>query len=94
MVFLAGECRVCPEPFRSLRLLSSRPDFLSLVIGFVLSLLGSILLFLGQLWTFAGKSCSILRFYSVKLTPQQVLYAMGTIIALVGTGFVIGVSFL
>jgi hypothetical protein len=64
MVLLAGGYLVCLEPFVATGAapfikLTAGLFFLSLVIGFVLSLLGSILLFLGHLWSFAGKSCAI-----------------------------------
>lgn len=68
--------------------------FFSLVIGFVLSLLGAILLFLGQIGSFAGKRrvlhMALLRIL-VDTRHSAVLFAFGTVISLVGTGFVIGV---
>lgn len=66
--------------------------FRSLIIGFALSLLGSILLFLGQLGSFAGPFDSF--FLKVLLRPplSKVLYTIGILVSLVGTGFVIGVS--
>ena len=63
----------------------------SLGIGFVLSLLGSIFLFLGSLTSFA---CTLQYFHTFEYTLTSicaVLYAIGTVIALIGTGFLIGV---
>lgn len=74
-------------------------DGCSLAIGFILSILGSALLFLGQLGSFAG--VFLLPFppphLSVVLLTEpwvhnEVLYAMGTVISLIGTGFLLGVS--
>jgi hypothetical protein len=67
----------------------------SVVIGFILSLLGTIVLILGQLVLFAG---NVSRTYvhvnfSMMIRFIIVLYVLGTIITLFGTGFLIGVCF-
>jgi hypothetical protein len=66
---------------------------LSTGAGFVLSILGTIFLFIGQLVSFARKCFGLL----ILEPPHKgfgrllVLYGLGTIVALIGTGFVIGV---
>ncbi|KAF5358448.1 hypothetical protein D9756_001714 [Leucocoprinus leucothites] len=70
--------------------------FACLAIGFLLSLLGAIVLFLGQLGSFAGECVFP---HDTRLGAGQaigliklsaVLYVFGTVISLVGTGFIIG----
>ena len=65
-------------------------------IGLVLSVLGTVMLFVGGLASFAGASflptpplllILILTFCFLSL----VLYALGTVVSLIGTGFLIGV---
>ena len=67
----------------------SRPY--SLAVGFLLSILGSIVLFVGQLGLFAG-TCSSRITLLLNSELRTVLYVLGTIISLIGTGFLIGVS--
>ena len=67
----------------------SRPY--SLAVGFLLSILGSIVLFVGQLGLFAG-TCSSNITLLLNLEHWTVLYVLGTIVSLIGTGFLIGVS--
>lgn len=68
----------------------------SLAIGFILSLLGTLLLLTGSLSLFAGeRSQTLLNIFLEGLYVTllwTVLYAFGTVISLVGTGFLIGVS--
>lgn len=63
----------------------------SLAVGFLLSILGSIVLFVGQLGLFAG-TCSSSVMLLLNLELRTVLYVLGTIVSLIGTGFLIGVS--
>ena len=67
----------------------------SLVAGLVLSLIATSFLFLGWLSSFASKWLFAVRIWSTIVNRVQfvciaVLYAVGTIISLAGTGFLIG----
>jgi len=64
----------------------------SLIIGFALSILGSILLFLGQLGSFAGGNVSRMT-TRLPILFFPVLYTIGVLVSLAGTGFLIGVCY-
>jgi hypothetical protein len=64
----------------------------SYAIGLVLSVLGTVMLFIGSLASFAGALFSaVLSWFSSCPRLVLVLYALGTIVSLIGTGFLIGV---
>jgi hypothetical protein len=68
----------------------------SYVIGLVLSVLGTVMFFIGGLASFAGasslNSCFCYRMHSIlTFFLLLVLYALGTVVSLIGTGFLIGV---
>lgn len=67
----------------------------SYAIGLVLSVLGTVMLFIGSLASFAGaffpKPSTVLSWFLSCPRLVLVLYALGTIISLIGTGFLIGV---
>jgi hypothetical protein len=74
----------------------------SYIVGMVLSILGTVMLIIGSLASFAG-ACSMSFFLrSVSPNPDPppcssfplptiVLYGLGTVVSLIGTGFLIGV---
>jgi hypothetical protein len=66
----------------------------SVVVGFILSLLGTIVLILGQLVLFAGMYLIYVLNFSMVTRFIIVLYVLGTVVTLFGTGFLIGVCFL
>jgi hypothetical protein len=63
----------------------------SLAIGFLLSLLGSIVLFLGQIGVFASEYIFSAHLEILELKPFAALFVIGTIVSLIGTGFLLGV---
>ena len=79
----------------------------SYIIGMVLSVLGTVMLIIGSLASFSsaspmsslpglfskcfGSSPSTLPVCPFSPPPTLVLYALGTVISLIGTGFLIGV---
>ncbi|ETW85711.1 hypothetical protein HETIRDRAFT_379793 [Heterobasidion irregulare TC 32-1] len=62
-------------------------------VGFLLSILGTVFLFLGALTTFAC-ACFIVDLGGIMMMTgasfRAVLYAIGTVVSLIGTGFLIG----
>jgi hypothetical protein len=71
----------------------------STAIGFVLSILATVLLFLAAIWSFARESHSFIHTPSLGWSyillnwelGWTVLYTIGIIVSLIGTGFLIGV---
>jgi hypothetical protein len=74
----------------------------SYIVGMVLSILGTVMLIIGGLASFAGASSmsfflrvwfEILTLYPASSFPLTtiVLYGLGTVVSLIGTGFLIGV---
>jgi len=90
---LADHRSFSPTNNRCLHALESHTSLrFSLVVGFLLSLLGAIVLFFGQLGMFAGEAHPLATLCSSMLISLfTVLFAIGTIVSIVGTGFLIGV---
>ena len=69
--------------------------FYSFAIGMILSVLGTVMLFIGGLGSFAGAFSLVWPTHvALWLTPYPdiiVLYGLGTVVSLIGTGFLIGV---
>lgn len=66
----------------------------SLCVGLVLSILGTSLLFLGQIITFVCRFISLrYTLHDLLILAPAVLYTVGIIVSLIGTGFLIGVCY-
>lgn len=81
--------------FSHRKILDRADLFFSFIGGFVLSLLGTIFLWLGDLVLFACEYLNLgMHVWEVEHRCLSVLYGLGTVVSLVGTGFLIGVRLL